>query len=138
MRNTFSPRKFSKNCICCPPSLNARHFIFPSGIPSRSDIFPASPSFPPRLKSLYSMRKDYITANLGPKYTAHLARSGRRESNSGYKTPSLAYYHYTTARLFGDVLGRAAGNRTRALRTRSVCTTGILRPDQKHHTRTYV
>ena len=28
---------------------------------------------------------------------------------------------------------RAAGNRTRSLRTRSACTTGILRPDRKEY-----
>lgn len=30
---------------------------------------------------------------------------------------------------FADVICRAAGNRTRSLRTRSACTTGILRPE---------
>src|SRR3989344_6668439 len=29
---------------------------------------------------------------------AHFVRSGCRESNSGYKHPMLAYYHYTTSR----------------------------------------
>ena len=53
---------------------------------------------------------------------AHFVRSGCRESNSGYKHPMLAYYHYTTSRY------RAAGNRTRSTRTRIVRTTGILRP----------
>src|SRR3989338_7275531 len=53
--------------------------------------------------------------------------SGCRGSNSGCMTPSHAYYHYTTARPF-EVLIRAAGNRTQSTRTRSVCTTGILRP----------
>src|SRR3989344_7934162 len=33
------------------------------------------------------------------KLLSHQLLSGRRELNSGYKTPSLVYYHYTTARL---------------------------------------
>ena len=87
-------------------------------------------------------------------------RSGRRESNPLYMTPSHAYYHYTTARFHksSSILSsrresnpvftasgaaavprttglaffyRGAGNRTRSTRTRSVRTTGILHPEKR-------
>ncbi len=99
---------------------------------------------------------------MGAKALTHFFRSGCRESNSGCMTPSHAYYHYTTARS-GDVLVRAAGlesseradsrdeaggeidsfcraagNRTRSLRTRIVRTTGILRPDKRNQPNSHV
>lgn len=90
--------------------------------------------------------------------------SGRRESNPVYIHPMDAYYRYTTARnsnatehcrtaesnqvevgnfsvaklaLQETFHCRDAGNRTRSLRTRSACTTGILHPDNRtSHART--
>jgi hypothetical protein len=42
-----------------------------------------------------------------------------------YDSPFYARFH--------EIFGRGAGNRTRSLRTRSACTTGIRRPEQKPH-----
>ena len=48
----------------------------------------------------------------------------------GLKAPHACVLPLYDIPPFCDVLGRAAGNRTRSLRTRSARTTGILRPDE--------
>lgn len=40
----------------------------------------------------------------GLSQTNQVEESGCAESNRGYKTPSLAYYHYTTARNLTNTL----------------------------------
>ena len=65
---------------------------------------------------------------------AHFQQEMMRDSNP-VSTCFAAADVYCTS---GETFCRAAGNRTRSLRTRSVCTTGILRPDKRSHPKTYV
>src|SRR6185312_6004912 len=51
IRNTFLPRRFSRNCTWCSPSAKVLQDILPSVIPSLADMDWASGSLPPRLKT---------------------------------------------------------------------------------------
>src|SRR3989338_6940344 len=117
-RKTFLPRRFSRNCTCCSPSLNDLHLIFPNGTPSLSAIFFARPSFAPRLKILYSMEMDYTKETdqehlisfggpWGNRTPASAMRMPRNTTLLRARNKNRIYYSLSSVHF------RAAGNRTR-------------------------